>query len=115
MHERLNPAYAVDFAKQLEPYRLFFLEDALAPEDLEWFANIRATCTTPIAMGELFNHPRKWTPLITNRQIDFMRMHITQMGGGGYLYPNDKPGLGIDINEDLAAKHPCENKIVEGT
>ena len=25
----------------------------------------------------------------------------------GYLYPNDKPGLGIDIDESLAAKHPC--------
>jgi mannonate dehydratase len=23
---------------------------------------------------------------------------------GGYLYPNDKPGLGIDIDEEKAAK-----------
>jgi mannonate dehydratase len=27
----------------------------------------------------------------------------------GYLYPNDKPGLGIDIEEKLAAKFPCDN------
>lgn len=27
----------------------------------------------------------------------------------GYLYPNDKPGLGIDIDEKLAAKYPCED------
>jgi mannonate dehydratase len=33
----------------------------------------------------------------------------------GYLYPNDKPGLGIDIDEKLAAKYPCENKVVEWT
>jgi mannonate dehydratase len=25
---------------------------------------------------------------------------------GGYLYVSDKPGLGIDLREDLAAKHP---------
>ncbi len=25
----------------------------------------------------------------------------------GYMYPNDKPGLGIDIDEKLAAKYPC--------
>jgi mannonate dehydratase len=27
----------------------------------------------------------------------------------GYMYPNDKPGLGIDIDEELAAKYPCED------
>ncbi len=182
VHERLSPAWAVDFAKQLEPYRLFFLEDALAPEDMDWFANVRQACTTPIAMGELFNHPREWTPLITGRLIDFMRMHITQMGGltparkiailgelhgvrtawhgpgdvspvghatnlhldlasanfgiqefsgftqvlldvfpgcpelhGGYLYANDKPGFGVDLDEALAAKFPCDNKVIAWT
>jgi mannonate dehydratase len=27
----------------------------------------------------------------------------------GYVYPNDRPGLGIDIDEALAAKFPCDN------
>jgi len=81
VHERLKPAEAVEFAKELEKYRLFFLEDLLAPEDIEWFENVRAVCTTPLAMGELFTHPREWTPLIARRQIDFVRMHISDMGG----------------------------------
>ncbi|MBI2192083.1 MAG: starvation-sensing protein RspA [Planctomycetes bacterium] len=81
VHERLFPAEAVELARELEKFRLYFLEDLLAPEDLEWFANVRAVCATPMAMGELFNHPREWTPLITGRLIDFMRMHISQMGG----------------------------------
>jgi len=25
----------------------------------------------------------------------------------GYLYPNDQPGLGIDLNEKAAARYPC--------
>ncbi len=29
----------------------------------------------------------------------------------GYMYPNDKPGLGIDIDEKLAAKYPCEDWV----
>ena len=29
----------------------------------------------------------------------------------GYLYANDKPGLGIDINEDLAAAHPVQDRV----
>jgi len=178
IHERLRPIDAVGFAKDAEPYRLFFLEDPLAPEDLEWFKNIRQQCATPIAMGELFNHPREWTPLIEARLIDFIRMHVSQMGGvtparnvaafanmygirtawhgpgdvspvghaanlhldlwapnfgvqewcrfpdlvyemfpgtpevrNGYMYPNDRPGLGIDIDEKLAAKHPCKDYV----
>jgi mannonate dehydratase len=182
IHERLHPIEAVQFAKDVEQFKLFFLEDPLAPEDLEWFENIRQQCATPIAMGELFNNPREWQPLIANRLIDFARMHVSQMGGitparnvasfanmygvrtawhgpgvtspvghaanlhldlwapnfgiqewcrfpehvyeifpglpevrNGYMYPNDKPGLGIDIDEKLAAKYPVEDEIIGWT
>ena len=55
VHERVSPIQAVRFAKELERFRLFFLEDVLAPEDIQWFRNIRQQCSTPLAMGELFN------------------------------------------------------------
>ena len=29
----------------------------------------------------------------------------------GYMYPNDKPGLGIDFDEKLAAKYPCKEEV----
>ena len=178
VHERLRPIEAVQFAKDVEPFKLFFLEDILAPEDLEWFQRIRQQCATPIAMGELFNHPREWQPLIAGKLIDFVRMHVSQMGGitparnvaafaqmygirtawhgpgdvspvghaanlhldlwapnfgvqewcrfpelvyemfpgtpevrDGYMYPNDKPGLGVDVDEQLAAKYPCKDEV----
>ncbi len=178
IHERLQPIDAVQFAKDVEPFKLFFLEDALAPEDIEWFARIREQCATPLAMGELFNNPREWQPLIAEKLIDFIRMHVSQMGGitparevalfarmygvrtawhgpgdtspvghaanlhldlwapnfgiqewcrfpehvyeifpglpqvrNGYMYPNDKPGLGIDIDEKLAAQYPCQDQV----
>ena len=57
VHERLVPTEAVRLAKRLEPYRLFFLEDLLPPEQNEWFARVRQQCTTPLAMGELFVNP----------------------------------------------------------
>ena len=81
VHERLKPAEAVEFAKEVEPLRLYFLEDLLAPEDIDWFENVRSVCATPLAMGELFCHPREWIPLIANRRIDFIRMHISMIGG----------------------------------
>jgi mannonate dehydratase len=179
VHERLHPIDAVQFAKDVEPFKLFFLEDVLAPEDIGWFKLIRAQSATPLAMGELFNNPHEWKSLIAERLIDFIRTHISQIGGitparnlalfaglfgvrtawhgpgdtspvghaanlhldvwapnfgiqewyrpseleyemfpglpqvrNGYLYPNDLSGLGIDIDERLAEKYPCE-EIVE--
>ena len=182
IHERLQPIDTVGFAKDMEQFKLFFLEDPLAPEDLEWFHHIRQQCSTPIAMGELFNNPREWQPLIAGRLIDFIRMHVSQMGGitparnvaafanmygirtawhgpgdtspvghaanlhldlwapnfgvqewcrfpermgevfpglpevrKGYMYPNDSPGLGIDVDEELAARFPCVSQVDQWT
>ena len=81
VHERVSPHQAVMFAKAAEPYRLFFLEDVLSPEDIDYFRQIRQQCTTPIAMGELFNSPHEWTPLIAERLIDYIRIHVSQAGG----------------------------------
>jgi mannonate dehydratase len=173
MHERYTPSQAVQFAKAVEPMRLFFLEDPLSPEDIAYFRQIRQTCTTPIAMGELFNSPHEWTPLMSERLIDFIRIHVSQAGGltpcrkvaalgelfgvrtawhgpgdvspvghmanvtldvacynfgvqeyspfsersqevfrgcpvlkDGYLYANEAPGWGIEVDEKAAAKYP---------
>jgi mannonate dehydratase len=81
MHERLSPNQAVQFCKEAEPLRMFFLEDPLSPEDLDYFRQIRQNCATPIAMGELFNSPHEWRPLIEGRLIDYIRVHVSQTGG----------------------------------
>ena len=81
IHERLAPIEAVRLAKALEPYRLFFLEDPLAPEQVEWFRTLRSQCAVPIAMGELFVNPDEWRPLVAERLIDFVRAHISAIGG----------------------------------
>lgn len=172
-HERVTPHQAVQFAKELEPIRLFYLEDPLPPEQLAYFRQIRQQCATSIAMGELFNNPHEWQPLIEGRLIDYIRCHLSQAGGltpvrkiailaeqfgvktawhgppdvspvghtaqlhldlassnfgiqeggiirgleaeiftgcatykGGYLWASNKPGWGIEVNEELAAKYP---------
>jgi mannonate dehydratase len=64
IHERLAPPQAIQLAKAVEQYQLFFLEDPLAPEQTDWFRHLRAQCATPIAMGELFVNQREWIPLV---------------------------------------------------
>lgn len=81
MHERVPPILAMQLARDLEPFRLFFLEDPFAPEDVGYFEKLRPLTTTPIAMGELFNNPNEYVPLIANRLIDFIRIHLSQIGG----------------------------------
>ncbi len=81
IHERLHPNDAMQVAKWVEPHRLMYLEDALPPEESAWFRRIRACCATPLAMGELFTTLAQWQPLVENRWIDFIRCHISQIGG----------------------------------
>ncbi|MCC6626753.1 MAG: mandelate racemase [Chloroflexi bacterium] len=81
VHEHLRPHNAVTLAKLLEPHRLFFLEDALPPEQIAYFRLIRQQCTTPQAMGELFINPHEWLPLISERLIDYIRCRVSKVGG----------------------------------
>ena len=178
IHESVPPAEAVVLCKQLEPYNLFFVEDPLPAEEIGHFEILRQHCSTPIAVGEKFHSPHEWVPLITRRLIDYIRVHVSLVGGlsvarkiatlgeqfavktawhgpidvspvghaanvaldlachnfgiqertafneemldifpgtpeirDGYLWANEAPGWGIEVNEDLAAKHPLTNEV----
>src|SRR5262249_53465893 len=81
VHERIPPTLALQLCRDLEKYHLYFLEDPLSPEDVGWFTHLRQQTSTPLAMGELFNNPNEWLPLVSGRLIDFIRIHISQVGG----------------------------------
>lgn len=81
IHERIQPMDAINLIKKLEPYRPFFIEDPLSPENIGWFELLRKQTSVPIAMGELYNNPHEWVEPMSNRMFDFIRVHISQIGG----------------------------------
>jgi mannonate dehydratase len=81
VHERVTLNEGINLCKALEPYRLFFLEDPFPPEENDHFRLLRQQTSIPIAMGELFNTQHEYLPLIKERLIDFIRIHISQIGG----------------------------------
>ena len=85
VHHRLTPIEAARLGKSLEPYHLFWLEDAVATELQEGFRLIRRHTTTPLAVGEVFNSIWDAHLLITEQLIDYLRMTIVHSGGITHL------------------------------
>lgn len=81
MHERLQPMDAIDMIKKVEEYRPFFIEDPFSPENIGWFKLLRQKTSVPLAMGELFNSPHEWLEPMSQRLYDYIRIHISQIGG----------------------------------
>lgn len=177
IHERSQPMDVINMCKRVEEFHPFFIEDPLSPENTHWWKQLRESTTVPFAMGELFNNINEFVEPMVNHYFDYIRIHISQIGGitpamkvarlgewfnvktawhgpgdvspvghaanlhidlavwnfgiqeggyafsekeqtvfpgcptykDGYLYVNEAPGLGVDINEKEAAKYPINN------
>lgn len=84
-HHRLTPIEAARLGKDLEPYRLFWLEDTVTVENQECFRLIRQHTTTPLAVGEIFSTIFDCQQLITEQLIDYIRATVVHAGGITHL------------------------------
>ena len=85
VHHRLKPIEAGRLGKSLEPYRLFWLEDATPAENQESFRLIRQHTVTPLAVGEVFNSIHDCRTLISEQLIDYIRTTVVHAGGITHL------------------------------
>lgn len=85
VHHRLTPIEAARLGKELEPYHLFWLEDAVPAENQAAFKLIREHTTTPLAVGEIFNSIHDCRELIQNQWIDYIRSTVVHAGGITHL------------------------------
>jgi mannonate dehydratase len=81
VHSALDSIRAVQFCKDVETFRLFYCEDLFSPEEAGHYKIVRQMCTTPLAIGELWNNPHEWQSLVEERQIDYIRHHVSHVGG----------------------------------
>ncbi|MEE4542577.1 enolase C-terminal domain-like protein [Streptomyces sp. V4-01] len=81
VHSRLTPKQAVVLARALEPYRLSFLEDVIAPEHYDRLPEVRAASPVPIAVGEQIGNVTDAVRLIRDGGIDLLRLHTSAVGG----------------------------------
>ena len=80
-HARPSPAMGLQFAKALEPYGLYFLEEPCWPEALDGLAAIAAAVSTPIATGERMTHLAEFHNLFKVRGCAVCQLDITHCGG----------------------------------
>jgi mannonate dehydratase len=80
-HHRMTPIEAARLGRDLEPYRLFWLEDATPADYQQAFEWIRRHTVTPLAVGEVFNSIWDCKQLIERQYIDYIRTTIVHAGG----------------------------------
>jgi mannonate dehydratase len=81
VHSRLTPKQAVVLARALEPYRLFFLEDVVAPEHYDRLPWVVAESPVPIAVGEQLSSVTDAARLVQTHATDLLRVHVSTVGG----------------------------------
>jgi galactonate dehydratase len=180
IHRNLRPEESIILAKELEPYRMLYYEDPVAPESVEAVDYIAKHINLPLALGERNYNIFQFKDLIDRKVVSLIRPDLSLAGGytqlkkiagmaeaafigvfphlmgspvniaafiqfdaaipnfvlheahtfadpyndlvdnppvrdGGYLVVPDRPGIGLEINEDALAKYPYRPHTIRGT
>lgn len=81
LHGRTTPAMAIQYAKVLEPYRPYFIEEPTQPEDWEGTARVAKSTHVPIAAGERLVHRREFLPFLQSGAIAVAQPDVCHAGG----------------------------------
>ena len=76
-----TPKQAIQVTRSLEPYRPFFVEELLHPEDYDGYRRVAEAVETPIACGEQEATEWGFQELITRAKVDILQPDLTRCGG----------------------------------
>ncbi|MEZ4861275.1 MAG: galactonate dehydratase [Caldilineaceae bacterium] len=177
-HGRHSLANAIEFCRVLAPFRPFFVEEPVPPENVAALAEVRRASPVPIATGERLVTRYQFRELFEQQACNIIQPDLCHCGGlweakkiaamaetyymgvaphnplgpvanaaalhfalstpnfliqedmladvpwrwevvqhsltteGGYWLPTRAPGLGIEVNETAAAKHPFKQEVI---
>jgi galactonate dehydratase len=180
-HGRHSLANAVEFCRVLAPYRPYFIEEPVPPENVDVMAEVRKASPVPIATGERLVTRYEFRQIFEKLACHVIQPDLCHCGGlweakkiaamaetytmgvaphnplgpvanaaalhfdlstpnfliqedmladvpwrwdvvkhslkseAGFWLPADAPGLGIDIDETAAAKHPFRQEVLHST
>ena len=177
-HGRHSPANAIEFCRVLAPYRPYFVEEPVPPENVDAMVEVRRASLVPIATGERLVTRFQFRELFEKQACHIIQPDLCHCGGlaeakkiaamaetyymgvaphnplgpvanaaalhfalstpnfliqedmladvpwrwdvvsntlqteNGYWLPTDAPGLGVEVNEEAAAKHPFRQEVL---
>ncbi len=180
-HGRHSVANAIEFCRVLAPYRPFFIEEPVPPENVDALAEVRRASPVPIATGERRVTRFEFRELFEKQACHVIQPDLCHCGGlweakkiaamaeayyigvaphnplgpvanaaalhfalstpnfliqedmltdvpwrfdvvkhalkteNGYWLPADAPGLGIEVDEEAAKKHPFKQEVIHAT
>ncbi len=180
-HGRHSLANAIEFCRVLAPFRPYFVEEPVPPENVDVMAEVRKASPVPIATGERRVTRYEFREIFEKQACHVIQPDLCHCGGlweakkiaamaemytmgvaphnplgpianavalhfdlstpnfliqedmltdvpwrwevvrhslrseGGYWMPTDTPGLGIEVDEAAAARHPFQQEIIHAT
>jgi galactonate dehydratase len=178
LHARTTPAMAIEYARVLAPYRIFFFEEPCPPENVDAMAQVARSISIPVATGERLVTRFGFRDVLEKGAAAVIQPDLCHCGGlfearkiaamaetyyvsvaphnplgpvataaavqfalctpnwliqeairsdvpwrdevvqapltvrDGYIYPPDRPGLGVEVDEAAAARHPFAQEVL---
>ena len=81
IHRRMQPAEAIVLGRAIEPYRPFFFEDPIRPDNFDAMAEVAQKINIPIATGERLHTIYEFQMLLTRNAVQYVRPDVCMCGG----------------------------------
>ncbi|HEY7331131.1 MAG TPA: mandelate racemase/muconate lactonizing enzyme family protein [Gemmataceae bacterium] len=73
--------WALETAKMLAEYAIVWFEEALPPDDIEGYIELRRHSPVPIATGEVLTRRQSFRPFLERQAVDIIQPDCTKCGG----------------------------------
>ena len=81
IHRRLGPEEAVILGREIEPYRPYFYEDPVRPDNFDTMEYVARKINIPIATGERLNTLQEFAMLLKRDAVRYVRVDVCIAGG----------------------------------